>query len=310
MGKVGDPSRPPNELENRAAKLLAEPPVKFVDNPCFQDPSPELLCQIVGPMPPGDDVLRLAEPKGQVEAHPYFAGLFMEAPLLTTEQETYLFRKMNFLKKKFIDLLKTVDPTCPVEETLNELGRLKRDWNQIQTHIVSANLRLVVSVVKSLKLLPKYRRCDFFEMVSDGNWTLISTVDQFDYARGTKFSTYAAQAIRRSMNTGSALNNVSPWAARSSTAEPLHSVPSYRSDERTALAEATSRYRLVYELLPCLNDRERRVIEARFGIGCEELSLAQLGKELGGLTRERVRQIESRALEKLLKAARSKSKSE
>ena len=56
-------------------------------------------------------------------------------------------------------------------------------------------------------------------------------------------------------------------------------------------------------MLGRLDERERRIIISRFGIsGANEQTLEQLGRELG-ITKERVRQIESRAQEKLRKIA-------
>jgi RNA polymerase primary sigma factor len=47
-----------------------------------------------------------------------------------------------------------------------------------------------------------------------------------------------------------------------------------------------------------LQEPDRRVLELRFGFAGEQWTLEAIGKELG-LTRERVRQIESRALTRL-----------
>ncbi|MDX1621799.1 MAG: sigma-70 family RNA polymerase sigma factor, partial [Nitriliruptorales bacterium] len=53
------------------------------------------------------------------------------------------------------------------------------------------------------------------------------------------------------------------------------------------------------ELLTELGERERTVLERRFGLdGTTPSTLEQVGAELG-LTRERIRQIESKALAKL-----------
>ncbi len=63
----------------------------------------------------------------------------------------------------------------------------------VKNHIVRANLRLVVSIAKR-HVKPTD---NFFELVSDGNMSLIRAVEKFDYARGNKFSTYASWAIMK-----------------------------------------------------------------------------------------------------------------
>jgi RNA polymerase primary sigma factor len=63
-------------------------------------------------------------------------------------------------------------------------------------------------------------------------------------------------------------------------------------------AEDSIRYQDVREALSRLDDPDRRVLELRFGFEGEQWTLEAIGKELG-LTRERVRQIESRALTRL-----------
>ena len=55
----------------------------------------------------------------------------------------------------------------------------------------------------------------------------------------------------------------------------------------------------VSELLNALNDREKQVIRLRYGLEDGKThTLEEIGEELK-VTRERVRQIESRAMEKL-----------
>ena len=62
-----------------------------------------------------------------------------------------------------------------------------------KNEIVSSNLRLVVSIAKR-HVGPTE---NFFELVSDGNMSLIRAVEKFDFARGNKFSTYASWAIMK-----------------------------------------------------------------------------------------------------------------
>ena len=67
--------------------------------------------------------------------------------------------------------------------------------------------------------------------------------------------------------------------------------------EKLPMEEALKRN--VYGLLETLSKRERYVLERRYGLGgCECATLAEIGGEIG-TTRERVRQIQGRALHKL-----------
>jgi RNA polymerase primary sigma factor len=62
----------------------------------------------------------------------------------------------------------------------------------------------------------------------------------------------------------------------------------------------------VETVLDSLNGRERRVIEMRFGLdGARDRTLSEIGDALG-VTRERIRQIEAKALRKLRHPSRSK----
>jgi RNA polymerase primary sigma factor len=70
------------------------------------------------------------------------------------------------------------------------------------------------------------------------------------------------------------------------------------ADDPRELAEESLRRRAVRTALAELPERERRLIELRFGLDCEPQSLESIGAELG-LTRERVRQLEASALDKL-----------
>jgi len=70
------------------------------------------------------------------------------------------------------------------------------------------------------------------------------------------------------------------------------------ADDPEAVAEDALRSLAVRQALAQLPERERRILELRFGIDGEPKSLEAIGAELG-LTRERIRQLETQALARL-----------
>ena len=120
----------------------------------------------------------------------YVASLY-EVPLLTREQEAHLFRKMNYLKYEASKLRDTLDVDRPKRRLMDRIENLYEESVATKNQIISANLRLVVSIAK------RYvgPAVDFFELVSDGNLSLIRAVEKFDVSRGNRFSTYATWAI-------------------------------------------------------------------------------------------------------------------
>jgi RNA polymerase primary sigma factor/RNA polymerase sigma factor len=122
----------------------------------------------------------------------YLASLY-QVPLLTREQEAHLFRKMNYLKYKASKLREHLDPARPRAGSMDQIERYYDQSVATKNEIIRANLRLVVSIAKR-HVGPAE---NFFELVSDGNISLIRAVDKFDFARGNKFSTYASWAIMK-----------------------------------------------------------------------------------------------------------------
>ena len=122
----------------------------------------------------------------------YLASLY-EVDLLNREQEQYLFRKYNYLKFKASRLREKLDPTKARAAAMDEIQQLYDEAVKIKNRIVQANLRLVVSIAKRHLGASE----DFFQLVSDGNMSLIRAAEKFDYTRGNKFSTYASWAIMK-----------------------------------------------------------------------------------------------------------------
>ena len=62
---------------------------------------------------------------------------------------------------------------------------------------------------------------------------------------------------------------------------------------------------LMQVLCSVLNERERKIVIQSFGIGCQERGLEDIGNDMG-LTRERVRQIRERGIDKIRKSSQSR----
>ena len=173
--------------EQRASRL-AQLALNYIDNPSFdcQEASQEIL----RPLPEHEaSTQRVRIPSGLPN---YLASLY-EVPLLSREQEQHLFRKYNYLKHCAVALRDQLDVLRPKGRVMDQIEDLYEQIVATKKQIVQANLRLVVSIAK--------RHVDFtgefFALISDGNVSLIRAVENFDYARGNKFSTYASWAIMK-----------------------------------------------------------------------------------------------------------------
>jgi len=229
----------------------------------------------------------------------YLASLY-ELPLLTREEEAYYFRKMNYLKFKAGKVRDKIDPAKPAARLMKEAEELIRESVSVKNFLIRSNLRLVVSIAKR-HFKP---HTNFFEMVSDGNMSLIRAIEKFDYSQGNKFSTYATWAIMKNY-------------ARSIPTE-MKQLDRYRTGHDELFSQSTDardnpfqqeltqkhQHSAIMSILDQLDRRERDIILHRFGLnpGTESETLEQVGNRFG-VTKERIRQIESRALSKLKKIA-------
>ncbi len=281
--------------EMRAHRLLAVK-LEFMPHPSFDDPARH--AEILGPLPePADGKAprRTKAPKG---LPPYLASLY-EVPLLSRDQEMHLFRKMNFLKSRAQALRGRLDPARAKAADLDAIERLQGEALAVKNQVIRANLRLVVSIAKR-HVGPSN---NFFELVSDGNMSLIRAVEKFDFSRGNKFSTYASWAIMK--NFARTIPEEAYRRDRFVTGheEMFEAAADTRTDEHEYEVARKQNQEAVRGMVGRLDDRERRILTSRYGLeGASEKTLEQLGRELG-ITKERVRQIESRAQAKLRKVA-------
>jgi len=288
--------------EVRAQRLL-EQPLDYIDHPSFEDPALEDL--ILAPMP------RLEEYEGKrrtmhapKDVPPELAPCY-EVPLLDKEQEQHLFRQMNYLKyraARLRDQLRKegedlqIDPTRVRIQLLKEIEDLQAQSSEVKEQLINANMRLVVNIAKR----HVGQLDNLWELISDGNMSLIRAVEKFDFGRGFKFSTYASWAIMK--NFARSIPDEKHRRERFVTGhdELFEVAPDNRSDEHELVATHERATHSVNRLLAYLEPREREIIRMRAGLDdhAKGMTLEEIGQQFG-ITKERVRQLNARAMKKL-----------
>ena len=219
-----------------------------------------------------------------------------EAVVLTPEQEQALFRQMNYLKYRANMMRSRLSPHEPDEEVLNKAERFLAAAELVRDRIIRANMRLVISVVKKF-VTPQN---SFDDMLSDGIYSLMQAVDKFDYDRGFRFSTYAYRAIAR--NAYRAIIKRQREMVRFGT-----EMDEAGLDAGAGISESAMDVRtwtllrgLLSRVMDRLDRREQLIIRCRYALGAHrKVKTFQMIADRLGVSKERVRQLEQRAMSKL-----------
>ena len=278
-------------INDMRAIQVMELPLDYMPNAEFGYRGAEK--RIMAPLPEADTKTRRTRaPKGLPS---YLTSLY-EVDLLTRTQEQHLFRKFNYCKYKAKKLRDNFNPEKPTSAEMDAIESWYEQTVELKQVIIQSNLRLVVSIAKRHMKATD----DIFTLVSDGNMSLIRAAEKFNYALGNKFSTYASWAIMK--NFARTIPNEFKHRDRFRTS--LDEMFAFQSDWKTnrQVQERDDQLRKseISGMLTHLDDREQQIIISRFGLDPERepLTLQQVGQEMG-ITKERVRQIQAKALKKL-----------
>ncbi|MDR2098234.1 MAG: RNA polymerase sigma factor RpoD [Spirochaetaceae bacterium] len=281
---------------------------------------------------------------------------------LTSDEIKEKIQHIQQTQKRLEQLEDEFEESC---DTINlmarEINRGRKMLKDAKDKLITANLRLVVSIAK------KYtnRGLHFFDLVQEGNIGLIKAVEKFEYQKGFKFSTYATwwirQAITRSISDQARtirvpvhmieqINKVNRearqllqalgrepsddeiaeklgWTAarvktvKSVAREPISLETPIGEEDDSLLGDfiedkdvenpaSKTAFTLLQErlfsVLTTLPKREQEVLKMRFGLDDGySLTLEEVGLYFN-VTRERIRQIEAKALRRLRHPVRSR----
>lgn len=103
---------------------------------------------------------------------------------LTETEEKELFYEYNMLKDEFEG-----------EKNLSKRSLIEKEMLEVRDRIINANLKFVISIARIYA-----KNYDILDLIEEGNIGLIKAVEKFDVETGNKFSTYAVQWIRETIN--------------------------------------------------------------------------------------------------------------
>jgi RNA polymerase sigma factor (sigma-70 family) len=218
--------------------------------------------------------------------------------LMKAPEERLMFLRFNYCKKRLLNLQRQIRKLGLTLASAQSFMHWHRRFEHFREYLVRTNLALVLAMAKRTRL----GEVDFAEVVSEGNMALLRAVDKFSIDRGFKFSTYACRAILK------AFSRTAMKASKHRTRFPMEFEPQMEksdwADRRRDQIEddcIDELKAIVDRNLADLSSVEQTVIRRRFNWQQAEespMTLEEVGKIIG-VTKERVRQIQNKALAKI-----------
>ena len=281
----------PHAMRDKVETLLKEN-FAFMDSPVFRhkDIEHELFDAEQPELPPTswyqptrDDAVSHAEAPPQ---------------LMSSAEERAMFYRFNYTKKRLSQLKRKIKLEGLTLSSAKQVLEWHKKFEYYHEYLVRTNLALVLAMAKRTRL----GDVDFAEIVSEGNMALLRAVDKFNVDRGFKFSTYACRAILK------AFSRTAMKATKHRNRFPVEFEPDLeKSDWQDKRRDAVEDdcidelKAIVDRNLADLSNIEQTVIRRRFNWEQQDesrLTLEEVG-QLIGVTKERVRQIQNKALAKI-----------
>src|SRR5687768_1264347 len=291
------PSAIPRAMRNRVEGLMEEN-YAFMDSPIFRQRSLERSLFAFEERDGIEPALPLTSWYQPTRDEAIDETMAQAPQLMKGQEEKLMFLRFNLSKRRLTQLQKLIKRDGLTKERAEEFLEWHRRFEHFREYLVRTNLALVLAMAKRTRL----GDVDFAEIVSEGNNALVRAVDKFNVERGFKLSTYACRAILK------AFSRTAMKANRHRTKFPVEFEPDLeKSDwadkkrdqvEEDCIDELKA---IVERNLADLSSVEQTVIKQRFNwnqSNDESLTLEDVGKIIG-VTKERVRQIQNKALAKI-----------
>jgi RNA polymerase sigma factor (sigma-70 family) len=270
----------PSSDKKTLGEILAEP-IAFIPNENFR--RPKFMAEIINQ---------------QVEVQ--------TGQSLSAGDERLLFMQFNYARYKLCQVRrKLIKQTTRPKKIALELLEWYHRQLDTRSKIVTANMGLVLAMAKR----SDFPGVEFTDLVSEGSMALLRAADKFDFSRGFKFSTYACRAIFKgfSRTAKQSYRYRSHFLAQWDTAfEKSDQIERDREEQHEDWVDEVRT--IMHQNLADLTGIEQSVVSMRFSLDSQQqgpLTLKQVGEQLG-LTKERIRQIQNKALTKLRAVAQER----
>lgn len=202
------------------------------------------------------------------------------------EQSIHNKNSEDSLLDRYVEDISAFPPLC-FEQEKELSAKIKAGNERAKEQLIRANLMFVVSIARQYHTTG----IPMLDLIDEGNIALIKAAGKFDASKGKRFSQVAVWDIRKAIEAYLPQEEV-----RMNRTATEHLPDKGKAADQSASEETDKEeMALAIQLLP---EREQMVLRAYYGVGEDQLTMAEIG-EMYGLKRERVRQIRDRAIRRL-----------